>query len=263
WDINFITDPQIGDSFVMIFETMYCDGRFIDFGSILAAKYVNQTKSYYAFGIRDTFAQMHYFDINGRPLKKQFLRSPVRLSKLTSEFSLRRRHPIYGVIRPHLGIDLAAPVGTPVYAAADGIINSIGRVQGYGLQIRLNHGTSVETYYGHLHDIAPGITKEQTIKQGQLIGFVGSTGDATGPHLDYRIKLNGEFCNPEMLKSGVVEDYIINSENTAVFEQTKQTYLALIDNRLNRSGCYVLEITVPQIDSTILAKTSFPPIPHS
>lgn len=199
-DLDFNTEPQPGDRFTMIFEKYFKDDQLVGYGHILAARYETASDAYEAYYHARPGEKGTYYDAQGRSLGKHFLRSPVPFSRLTSGFSRSRKHPILGINRPHLGIDLAAPTGMPVLAAADGVVVSRGRHGGYGKQVVLKHSSGYETYYGHLSRFARGIKPRARVKQGKTIGFVGATGLATGPHLDYRIKEKGVFRNPFSLR---------------------------------------------------------------
>jgi murein DD-endopeptidase MepM/ murein hydrolase activator NlpD len=200
WDINFFLDPRKGDRFEMIFERVYAEGRCTGYGAVLAAAYYGHCGTYYAFGMRDGDGRMSYYDENGKSVQKQFLKAPLRYSRISSRFSYHRKHPILGIVRPHLGVDYAAPVGTPVYAAADGTVRFCGIDGGFGKIVRIDHGAAYETSYGHLHTFGKSIRKGTRVRQGDCIGTVGSTGLATGPHLDYRFRISGRFVDPLTLK---------------------------------------------------------------
>jgi murein DD-endopeptidase MepM/ murein hydrolase activator NlpD len=137
-----------------------------------------------------------YYDLDGRSLKKSFLKSPLEFTRITSGFTYARPHPILGGVRPHLAVDYAAPVGTPVRAVADGTIVDAGWNGGNGIQVHLRHASGYETLYNHLSRLGPGIRPGARVSQRQVIGYVGSTGLSTGPHLDYRVAKNGRFVNP-------------------------------------------------------------------
>ncbi|MBD3321541.1 MAG: peptidoglycan DD-metalloendopeptidase family protein [Chitinivibrionales bacterium] len=241
WDINFFIDPQKGDSFEVIFEKKYADGRYIGYGNIIAAKYINKGKVFYALAMKDGENNLNYFDRKGQSVQKQFLKAPLRYRRISSGYSYNRKHPVLGIVRPHLGIDYAAPTGTPVYAAADGIVSFAGKKGGYGNHIRIRHGASYETYYGHLHSFAKGIRRGTRVKQGQYIGTVGSTGLSTGPHLDYRMKTGPRFVNPLTIsvppKDGVAR------KDRQRFVQLRRKYLSLLKYRCpGRNGCFVVSI---------------------
>ena len=181
WDINFFLDPRKGDTFQILFIQKYAENRLVGYGDVLAARYTCNGKDFYAIGFSDTSNTIQYYDRTGKSVQKEFLKAPLRFSRISSGFSYHRRHPILGIVRPHFGIDYAAPVGTPVYAAADGKIMSAGWNGNYGKMVAISHGGSYTTYYGHLSTIASGIHGGAYVRQGRLIGTVGATGLATGP----------------------------------------------------------------------------------
>ncbi|MFY9328596.1 MAG: M23 family metallopeptidase [Georgfuchsia sp.] len=198
-EFDFTADTRPGDRFRLLVETRYADGVPIDFGRILAAQYVSDGQTLTGIGFAapghasDRFA---YYDPDGHSLKKMFLRSPLQFTRISSGFTYRRPHPILGGTRPHLAIDYAAPTGTPVWAVANGVVLFAGRNRGNGIQLRLRHRAGYETYYNHLSRIGRGIRRGEHVGKKQVIGYVGSTGISTGPHLDYRVKHGGKFVNP-------------------------------------------------------------------
>ena len=198
--IDFNTETRCGDTFDLLVEKYFKDGAFVGYGRILVGRYQNGDHAYegYHYGSENT--PNGYFDRNGEALGTWFIRSPIPFGRVTSRFTLRRRHPIDGVVRPHLGVDLAAPVGTPVMATADGRVDYIGRRGGFGKTVILRHNGGYKTYYGHLSRYPKGLAKGDLVSQKDIIGYVGSTGLSTGPHLDYRIQYNGEFRNPFGIK---------------------------------------------------------------
>ncbi|HIC90700.1 MAG TPA: M23 family metallopeptidase, partial [Syntrophaceae bacterium] len=196
----------------------YRDGRWIKNGRILAAEFVNVGSKYQAFYFEDGKGHGDYYDSEGRCLRKQFLKSPLRYKRISSYFSRRRFHPILKIYRPHLGIDYAAPVGTPVESIGDGKIEFIGWKGDYGRFIRVKHNRNYITTYGHLSRFAKGLKKGSRIKQGQVIGYVGSTGLATGPHLDFRMIRNGRFVNPLKIQPPPVAP--IRKESMEAFNAT-------------------------------------------
>jgi murein DD-endopeptidase MepM/ murein hydrolase activator NlpD len=243
WDINFFLDPRKGDTFQIIFEQKYAEGNFLGYGEILAAKYTNNGTVYYAFGFPDEDGKIRYYDLNGKSVQKQFLKAPLRYSRISSGFSYNRKHPILGIVRPHLGIDYAAPTGTPVYAAADGRVKFAGRKGGYGNLVILSHGSAYETWYGHLNAFGRGIRTGKVVKQSDKIGTVGATGLATGPHLDYRMKRGSGFVNP--LKISMPSKESIETEKKSSFDLVKNSYLLSFDSRLpEQTGNFVLDIQI-------------------
>jgi murein DD-endopeptidase MepM/ murein hydrolase activator NlpD len=204
WDINWFTDPRTGDQFRMTYEKYYSGGEFIKYGRILAACYVNDGKPYYAYRFNPDTTLDDYFNENGVSLRKSFLKAPLRYHRVSSRFSYSRLHPILKYRRPHLGIDYAAPVGTPVSAAADGKVVFAGSRGGYGKLVIIYHENAYRTQYGHLRRFARGIRVRNKVKQGQVIGYVGSSGLSTGPHLDFRVQRGKTFINPLSIRSSPV-----------------------------------------------------------
>ncbi len=191
WEIDFYMDVREGDRFSIIVEKLYKGKEFIDYGTIHAVTYAGQEKNITGIRYRDD-----YYDENGRSLKRAFLKSPLRFNRISSRFSRSRRHPILGGLRPHYGVDYAAPVGTPVWAVGDGKVVLCGWNGGYGKQVVLRHMNGYMTHYGHLSRFGPGIRNGTQVEQKQVIGYVGSTGLSTGPHLDYRLEKDSQFRNP-------------------------------------------------------------------
>ncbi len=197
WDVDFNTDLRKGDSFRVFVEKRYLDGRFSGYRDILAAEFINDGQVFRAF--RYTYADTKatdYFDENGGSRRKDFLRSPIKFSRITSRFSASRFHPIHKIYRPHYGVDYAAPIGTPVQATADGEVTFAGREAGSGNMVKMRHKNSYQTAYLHLSRFGPGVRRGAVLKGGDIVGYVGSTGDSTGPHLDYRIYVHGSPVNP-------------------------------------------------------------------
>ena len=194
--IDFNTEPRKGDRIEAVFEKYYKEGSFIGYGRILYARYQQDDSDHEAFYYTSGQTPGLYFDSLGRETGTSFIKSPLPVGRLTSKFTWRRKHPILGVVRPHLGIDLAAPVGTPIMAAAEGRVQFVGTRGGFGKQVILSHSGGYKTYYGHLSRFKKGLKKGSRVSQKDIIGYVGSTGLSTGPHLDYRLSVNGVFKNP-------------------------------------------------------------------
>lgn len=194
-EFDFTADTRAGDRLRLLVETRYAQGVAVDHGRILAAQYLSGGKTLTGVGFEggDRFA---YYDPEGNSLKKMFLRSPLPFTRISSGFTYRRPHPVLGGVRPHLAIDYAAPTGTPVWAVADGLVLFAGRKGGNGIQVLLRHAGGYETYYNHLSRVARGVRGGVRVSQKQVIGYVGATGLATGPHLDYRVSHHGRFVNP-------------------------------------------------------------------
>ena len=227
WDIDFFIDPRRGDTFHILFEKVYIQDPFsrqwkeAGYGNILAAAYEKRDTTLIAYGYPDDRGRMRYYDENGRSFQKTFLKSPLNYRRITSYFSTRRRHPILKRVRAHTGVDFAAPTGTPVVASADGKIIHIGWKGGYGKCIKISHknGTYV-TLYGHLSRFARGLKKGAFVRQGQVIGYVGATGLATGPHLHYTMYYKARPINP--LKIRPVAGKPISRETMSAFLRRAQ-----------------------------------------
>ena len=196
--IDFESDLQPGDSFEVLFEKSSREGQFAGYGAILGARFLADGREHQAFRWKDpATGKSAFFDENGRSLKRFFLRTPLRFEpRVTSGFSRSRLHPVFRTYRAHLGVDYAAPPGAAVVAVSSGTVVSAGWSGGGGNMVRIRHASGFESYYLHLSAFGPGIRPSVHVSQGQLIGRVGSTGTATGPHLDYRLKKNGQFVNP-------------------------------------------------------------------
>jgi murein DD-endopeptidase MepM/ murein hydrolase activator NlpD len=201
WDIDFLVDIRPGDTFQVIFEQNYRNGTCIGHGKVLASRFMNQNRLFTAFYFTDRKGRSSFYDEKGKSLMKTFLKSPLRFRRISSYFSKRRYHPILKIYRPHYGIDYAAPIGTPVESIGDGRITFIGKKGGYGRYIKVRHNHIYESAYGHLRRFAKGLTKGSEVKQGDVIGFVGSSGLATGPHLDFSVKKNGRYIDPLTIES--------------------------------------------------------------
>lgn len=196
WDIDFVTDPRQGDTFTMIYEELYCEGRKIDLGDVIGAVYVNEGEEHIAIGFAEPDGTMEYYDCEGNSVRRVFLKSPLNYRRISSYFSNRRFHPILKIYRPHHGVDYAAPTGTPVVAIGDGRVTSAGWNGGFGNYIEIRHNNIYTSCYGHLSKYGRGVRGGVRVKQGQVIGYVGSTGLSTGPHLDFRVKKYGSYVNP-------------------------------------------------------------------
>jgi murein DD-endopeptidase MepM/ murein hydrolase activator NlpD len=197
WDIDFALDIQPGDEFTVVYEQKYRNGEFVSNGNILAAEFINDGHVYRAVRYESPDGQVaNYYTPEGRSMHKQFLRAPVDFTYISSNFSLRRYHPILNIIRAHKGVDYAAPTGTPIRAAGDGKVDFAGVKGGYGNVITIEHGAGISTVYGHMSRFAKGIHNGSRVSQGETIGYVGMTGAATGPHLHYEYRVNGEHKDP-------------------------------------------------------------------
>lgn len=200
WDIDFFA-LQKGDSFSLVAKKKFAGSDFVGYGPIEAARFVHEGQTFEAFRCQTPDGRAGYYARNGSPLRKQFLRAPLQFSRITSGFSKSRYHPLLHYFRPHHGVDYGAPVGTPVMTTADGVVLAATYNHGEGNYVRIRHSSRVETSYLHLSRFAKGIKPGRSVTQGEVIGYVGATGLATGPHLDYRVSDNGTWLDPLKLKS--------------------------------------------------------------
>ena len=251
YDIDFNTELQPGDHFKVAVEKQHRDGEFVKYGKILAAEFSNKGKVYSAFRFTGSEGRSEFYDAAGRALRRDLLKSPLKFSRVSSKFSRRRFHPVLGVFRPHLGVDYSAPTGTPIYAAGSGRVAVAGWKNGFGKFIHIQHGSEFSTMYGHLSRFATGIRAGEKVQQGQLIGYVGATGLATGPHLDYRITRKGVFVNPLGVK--FQPSVPLKAEYRQAFDATKQEWqgqLARLDFA-SPQQMLVMNTTAPTAAATL------------
>ncbi|MEJ2722094.1 MAG: peptidoglycan DD-metalloendopeptidase family protein [bacterium] len=223
WDIDFFKDIRKGDTFSILYEQKIFDEGKSELGRILAARVFTQGEEHYAIRHDLEKGVPTYFDENGKSLQKSLLRAPLQFSRISSNFSYRRLHPVHKTYQPHLGIDYAAPRGTPVRTTGNGSVVTAGYNSSNGNYIKIRHNSRITTYYLHLSRFAKGVRAGARVKQGQIIGYVGSTGCATGPHLDYRIKVGGKFVNPRRIK--LPPKAPVPADQMALFETKKAAYL--------------------------------------
>jgi murein DD-endopeptidase MepM/ murein hydrolase activator NlpD len=197
WDIDFVLDIREGDRFTAVYEQIYQDGKYLRDGEVLAAEFVNSGKVYRAVRFVTDSGAAGYYTPDGLPMRKAFLRAPVEFTRVSSVFNPHRMHPILNLIRGHMGTDYAAPTGTPVHAAGEGRVSFAGRRGGYGNAVVLAHSNSVSTLYGHMSRFAKNVRVGTHVQQGEVIGYVGMTGLATGPHLHYEYLVNGVHKDPQ------------------------------------------------------------------
>jgi murein DD-endopeptidase MepM/ murein hydrolase activator NlpD len=226
-DIDFHRDLRKGDRFSVVYEVFYDRGEPVKSGRVLAAEFVNQGKPYTAVYFNTAENEGGYYTADGKNLRKQFLRSPLEFSRITSGFTYARFHPILQTWRAHKGVDYGAPTGTRVKATADGVVEVAGPHGGYGNLVVLRHQTKYTTWYGHLSAIAKGLRKGKRVAQGEVIGFVGATGLATGPHLHYEFRINDVNQNP--LRVAMPAAMPISPEMKPKFEQTARRYTERLD----------------------------------
>lgn len=247
-EINFIRDLQEGDSFAVLLEKRYRDGEYKGYGRVLAARFTNKGKTYEAFLFRDGRNRPQHYNSKGENLHKTLLQAPLAFTRLTSRFTHSRRHPILGTRRPHLGVDYAAPTGTPVKAVGEGTVIRRGWAGGYGNQIIIRHTAGLESMYAHLSGYARGLKQGQRVRQGQVIGFVGSTGLSTGPHLDFRLRQNGKFINP--VKAVNPRGKPVSSRSMRDFARTVALERDYLDGR-RPLGDYTVDSLVPEAPPVI------------
>lgn len=197
--IDFLMDPRSGDQFSIVYEEKYLNGEFIGTGEILGAQFINRGREHVAVRYENTQGDVGFFSPDGESMQKAFLRNPLDVFRISSNFNPNRRHPILNTIRAHRGTDYAAPTGTPIRATADGTVTWAARNGSFGKLVVIQHNGSFETKYAHLNDYAGGIKKGSRVQQGQIIGYVGSTGGATGPHLHYEFLVNGVHKDPRTI----------------------------------------------------------------
>ena len=238
WDVDFALDIRSGDRFTLVFEELFKDGEKIGEGPIVAAEFTNRGRQIRAVRYVDPTGRIDYFSPDGRSMRKAFLRTPVNFTRISSRFSLSRRHPILHKMRAHRGVDYAAPRGTAVKASGDGRVVFAGRNGGYGRTVILQHGSIYTTLYSHLSRISKGIRPGKRVEQGQTIGHVGSTGLATGPHLHYEFRVRGVHRDPLKVKlpraaplaEGYMDDFRAKATPLlATLELTARTSLATAD----------------------------------
>ena len=227
WDVDFALDIRAGDRFALVFEEQYKGGEKIGEGPIVAAEFTNRGRVIRAVRYSDSAGYTDYFSPDGRSMRKAFLRTPVNFTRISSRFSFSRRHPVLHKMRAHRGVDYAAPRGTAVKASGDGKVVFAGRKGGYGRTIILKHGSTYTTLYAHLSRFSKGIRTGKRVEQGQIIGYVGSTGLATGPHLHYEFRVRGAHRDPLKVKlpqaSPLPEQYMVD------FQQRAKPLLAQLD----------------------------------
>jgi len=226
-DIDFHRDLRRGDRFSVVYEALAADGEFVGFGRVLSAEFVNQGHTYRAVFFRDDQGRNGYYTPDGRNMRKAFLRSPIEFSRVTSGFTNSRFHPILKTWRAHKGIDYGAPTGTRVRVTADGHVTFVGRKGGYGNVVIVRHPNGYETLYAHLSGFSEGMRQGRRVVQGEVVGFVGSTGLATGPHLHYEFHVNGVHQNP--MRLAIPPGPPITAQLRPVFDETTQPLFARLD----------------------------------
>jgi murein DD-endopeptidase MepM/ murein hydrolase activator NlpD len=226
WDVDFALDIREGDRFTVVYEELFLDGKKVGDGNILSAEFVNQGHSYKAVRYEDPKGNASYYTPEGRSMRKAFLRTPVSLARISSRFG-KRHHPTLKRTKQHKGVDYAAPRGTPIKATGDGKIVWRGRKGGYGKTIVLDHGNNYTTLYAHMNNYSRKFRSGSRVKQGDIIGFIGSTGRSTGPHLHYEFRVSGHHRNPLTVKLPKASP--VNKKHREDFELKARSWLVQLD----------------------------------
>lgn len=227
YDIDFARDLRTGDSFEVVYEQQMLDDQVVGTGNILAARFTNKGKTLTAVRYTDSKGQTSYYNSDGTSSRRAFIRTPVDFTRISSKFNPNRRHPILNKIRAHRGVDYAGPIGTPIKATGNGKIIHLGNKSGYGKTIVIQHGNTYRTLYAHMNGYAKNLRNGSTVTQGQVIGYIGMTGLATGPHLHYEFHVNGKHVDPLSHKLPTADP--IPKAEMARFKQATQSYVALLD----------------------------------
>lgn len=242
WTVDF-AGIQSGDSFTVVYDEKYIDTVSVGIGRIWGAKFTHSGRDYYAIPFKQG-GKVQYWEYDGGSLRKQLLKAPLKFTRISSGFTHARLHPVHKVYRPHYGVDYAAPKGTPVRSTADGVVTFKGWGGGGGNALKIKHAGGLMTGYLHLSGFAKGIKEGSRVSQGQLIGYVGSTGTSTGPHLDYRIWKNGKPINPLNVPQEPTEP--ISKENREAFEYARDMVVAELEGEVDDSQ------RIMQVDSVVI-----------
>ena len=232
--VDFVNDVQEGDSFEVIVEKRFLEGDFRGYGDIVAARFNNAGVVFEAFRFADEEGVGHYYAADGTSLETQFLKAPLNFTRISSRYSLHRRHPVFGKVRPHEGVDYAAPRGTPVKALGEGEVTFVGWKPGYGRSVAIKHNGGVDTHYAHRARYAKSLKRGDKVEQGHVIGYVGASGTATGPHLDFRVRKNGKYIDPLKLTGNRTEP--IPFEKKLVFETLMHRARLMLDGEVILAG---------------------------
>jgi murein DD-endopeptidase MepM/ murein hydrolase activator NlpD len=227
YDVDFAQDIRPGDQFDVIYEQKVVNGKAVGNGPILSARFINRGKTYTAVRYTNKQGNTSYYTADGNSMRKAFIRTPVDFARISSKFSMGRKHPILNKIRAHKGVDYAAPRGTPIKAAGDGKVLLAGRRGGYGNTVIIQHGNTYRTLYGHMQGFAKGVKTGGSVKQGQVIGYIGTTGLSTGPHLHYEFQVNGVHVDPLGQKVAMADP--ISKAERARFLAQSQPLMARMD----------------------------------
>ncbi|MGZ5535970.1 MAG: peptidoglycan DD-metalloendopeptidase family protein [Methylobacter sp.] len=251
WDIDFATNLRPGDQFTIVYGKKIIDGKETDTDEIIAAEFINQGTPYTAVRYIDESGIASFYTPDGQSMQRAFLSAPVDFVKISSPFDMHRKHPILNRIRAHKGIDYAARTGTPVKTTGDGTVTFCGRSGAYGQVVIIEHNDHYETLYAHMSDFKRGLTVGDHVKQGDIIGYVGQTGLATGPHLHYEFHVDGVYRDPETVK--IPHSMPISNELLADFNAQTQTFFA----QLNQAKAKSLFAKTP---SAIAPSIALPPL---
>ncbi len=227
--IDFILDTRPGDRFAVFYETLYLDDELVGEGEMLAARFVNQGEEHLALRYENLAGEVGYFGPDGSNMQATLMRNPLDVIRISSHFNPNRRHPILNTIRAHKGADYAAPTGTPVRATSDGRVTRASRYGSYGNIVIIDHHGGLETRYAHLSRFAQGITPGVRVRQGEVIGFVGATGSATGPHLHYEVRKDGVAQDPSRVHELVRHAPGIGADEMDRFNSHTESLLAQLD----------------------------------
>lgn len=233
WDIDFALDIRQGDSFSLIYEEVFLDGEKIGNGDILIARFNNRGREITAVRYEDDKGNANYYTPKGLSMRKEFLRNPIDFARISSRFNLRRKHPVLNKIRAHRGTDYAAARGTPIKAAGDGKVTFAGRKGGFGNVVIIQHGSRYQTLYAHLSKFGRGVRKGRKVKQGKIIGYVGSTGLATGPHLHYEFRVDG--VHRDSLRIKLPQARSISKKQKADFLSKASSLVEWLDSHNSQS----------------------------
>jgi murein DD-endopeptidase MepM/ murein hydrolase activator NlpD len=261
WDLDFERDIKRGDTFRVIYEEVWKGGEFVRTGPILACSLNNAGRPLAVYQFTSADGTPTYFDANGRSLQKGLQRAPLNYSRISSNFSYSRLHPVHNRVMPHMGVDYAAPIGTPVWAAGDGVIAEMGTQSGAGRYIRIAHtNRDYETMYLHFSRFAKGMQKGRHVRQGEVIGYVGASGWATGPHLDFRVKVKGRFVNPRSVK--LPAGTPVPAGDRESFDELRDLFAWAMDEMPVACGPTVLPaltpMSVPNWDAEAFAASNIP-----
>jgi len=227
--IDFILDPRQGDSFSILYDEKYLNGTFVGHNDILVTQFINQGRTFTAIRYINRDGELGYYSPEGESMRKAFLRNPLDVFRISSNFNPRRRHPILNTIRAHKGTDYAAPTGTPIRATSDGRITRASRYGSFGNLVTIKHSGGFETKYAHLSRFASGISRGDRVRQGEVIGYVGATGGATGPHLHYEFLVNGVHQNPRTILDKLPKAESIHPDEMALFSEQAKKLLDQFD----------------------------------